>query len=232
MGTLISRLGTSIPSGVSTASAQTAGRAILPRRRNHSKDVMLKRKLAERCIRVVLVAAFGCSVASCYFPVQEYSADYFLEVVNDSSVRIRVQIALLNGRFRLPSGGLHYRSGILDPDSKERITFSINTGLGPRDSAEDNVYVRNFGEIHFYDAGADTPYRSYVYQGDGCGVDLTCWDSHDDTMFVYTRSDGVKERLFVQSPTRPFYLERDKDDSELGRLVITFAPIADSISSQ
>ena len=45
---------------------------------------------------------------------------------------------------------------------------------------------------------------------------------------IIDRPDGTTERLFVESPDRPFYLERDKEDPELGRLVITFVPGADA----
>ena len=41
---------------------------------------------------------------------------------------------------------------------------------------------------------------------------------------VYTRSDGMEERLFVESPERPFFFERDHEDGRLSRLVITFVP--------
>ena len=88
--------------------------------------------------------------------------------------------------------------------------------------------VRSFGVLRFYEADSDTYYRSYGYLFRGCGVDTSCWDSDDDTLFVYRSSDGTTERLFVESPERPFYLERDKEDSELARLVITFVPALDA----
>ena len=55
-----------------------------------------------------------------------------------------------------------------------------------------------------------------------------CWAYVDDTLFYYyDPADGVKEYLFVESPDRPFYLERDSDDPDLGRIVITFVPHPD-----
>ncbi len=38
------------------------------------------------------------------------------------------------------------------------------------------------------------------------------------------------ERLFVRSAARPFYLERDKQDGDLGRMVVTFVPGADAVA--
>ena len=59
----------------------------------------------------------------------------------------------------------------------------------------------------------------------GCGVDLAvCEEFDDDTLIFHRSSDGATENLFVESPDRPFYLERDKEDPALGRLVITFVP--------
>ena len=48
----------------------------------------------------------------------------------------------------------------------------------------------------------------------------------DDTKSFRRHPDGVEELLFVESPDRPFYLERDKEDLDLGRIVITFVPDA------
>ena len=39
--------------------------------------------------------------------------------------------------------------------------------------------------------------------------------------------DKRGESLFVESADRPFYLERDNDDSDLARIVITFVPSAE-----
>ncbi len=96
------------------------------------------------------------------------------------------------------------------------------TLLGGKDSAADNVLVRNFSLIEFYEMGADSPYIRYVYRSFSCGPDRYTVD--DDTFCVYERRDGSKDRLFVKSPHRPFYLERDQEDLDLGRVVITFVP--------
>ncbi len=79
--------------------------------------------------------------------------------------------------------------------------------------------------MYFYSSGSDVAYRGYVYLGFGCDVNLAaCEDPDDDTLVVHRSSDGTPERLFVESPDRPFYLERDEKDRDLARLVITFVP--------
>ncbi len=99
--------------------------------------------------------------------------------------------------------------------------------LGASDSPA-NELIRWFRGIRFYDGDSDTPYRSYEYPSRGCGEDPMCWAYVDDTLFYYyDPADGVKEYLFVESPDRPFYLERDSDDPDLGRIVITFVPHPD-----
>ena len=149
-----------------------------------------------------------------------------LEVINESGDRIRIRIAMRDdASFLVPSGaGTDYyyghSSGIFDLDGDERTTVAMSSGVGPRDSLVNVRYVRLFAELHFYRNGAHIPYRSYVYDTWWCGPDLA-----DDTSCVYyRRSDGAVDRLFVKSPDRPFYLERDDDDLDLARLVITFEP--------
>ena len=97
----------------------------------------------------------------------------------------------------------------------------MSSGIGPRELPEDNRYARHFSGIHFYDTGADNPYVSYEYDTWWCGPDFA-----DDTVCAFRRSDGAIEKLFVESPERPFYLERDKEDPGLARLVITYVPDA------
>ena len=49
-------------------------------------------------------------------------------------------------------------------------------------------------------------------------------ESEEDAECVYIRTDGAVDRLFLESPDRPFYLERDRANSGLGRMVITYVP--------
>ena len=150
-----------------------------------------------------------------------------LEVINESGDRIRIRIAMRDdASFLVPRGsgtdyyGYGHSSGIFDLDGDQRRTLAMSSGVGPRDSLVNVRYVRLFAELHFYRNGAHIPYRSYVYDTWWCGPDLA-----DDTSCVYyRRSDGVVDRLFVKSPNRPFYLERDDEDLDLARLVITFEP--------
>ena len=143
----------------------------------------------------------------------------FLEVINESRDRIRIQIAMRDDASFLASGYRH-SSGFLALDNDERTTLAMSPGAGPRESAVNIRYIRLFAALHFYRLGAHTPYRSYVYDTWWCGPDVT-----DDTSCVYyRRSDGAVDRLFERSPDRPFYLERDREDLNLARLVVTFEP--------
>ena len=122
----------------------------------------------------------------------------------------------------------HRRAPVFTLDRDEIYTFRMSA-FGGVDSEEDGKEVRRFCAIHFFDSQSDSPYKSYVYHLSRCGSDPDCWDSNDDTLIEYTRTDGVTETLFVESPDRPFYLERDQDDLDVGRIVITFVPDADPV---
>ena len=76
----------------------------------------------------------------------------------------------------------------------------------------------------FFREGASQPYRSFVYLTRLCDGSS---DSCSDERFYHRSSNGTWERLFVESPDRPFYLQRDKDDPDLARIVITFVPSAE-----
>ena len=188
---------------------------------------MLKRRLSGLCIGFLVTAL--CLVTSCDVPYHD-DEEFFLEIVNEAIDPVSVQIGMKNSSFQIRAEDRPYgdeRTGILVLNSKEKRVFALHTYMDPPVDAGN---VRDFREIHFYDTGTDNPYKSYVYPGYTCGSGSTCRDSGDDTLLVYLRSDGARERLFVASSDRPFYLERDKQDSDLARLVITFVPSADSLS--
>ena len=185
------------------------------------------------CLVVVTVAASGgFFLAACDRgrPHVDYAASFRLEVANVGADRVNVRIGMGVSVFavkdRGPDGPASL-SDIVALDGGERKVFRVTSPFGTRDSAEDGAVVSTFREIHFQRQHGDTPYRSYVYRLGGCHErsDGSCFDkSGDVTLIYYRREDGVKERLFVESPERPFYLERDTEDRDLGRIVITFAP--------
>ena len=163
--------------------------------------------------------AFGCA------------ADFSLEVVNNASDQIRIQIEMSDSshwsQTIISADGSSYarRSGIVNLDSNEKLRFSALSIFYGECGSPANFHLRDIGAVSFYEAGADIPYRGYVYLAFGCGVDLAvCEEFDDDTLIFHRSSDGATEDLFVESPDRPFYLERDKDDPALGRLVVTFVP--------
>lgn len=178
-----------------------------------------------RCGPLVVLNAVlvGCVVTACHVGMHsDPSSVYFLEIVNNAADRVRVTVEM---------GGHHFQDVLTDPresltkgiialESSERRTFEVGSGIGPEDSQEDSYLVRDFHGIHFLERGRSVPYRSYEYEPIGCVGGC----GGDDTLFVHVRSDGVEERLFLESPNRPFYLERDERDPDVGRLVITFVP--------
>ena len=85
-------------------------------------------------------------------------------------------------------------------------------------------YVSAFKDIAFFYQGSEDPYKSYTYPASRCG-NAAC------SSVMHRSSDGTWENLFVESPDRPFYLERDGEESDLARIVITFVPTAESGST-
>ena len=180
-------------------------------------------------------------------------ARFSLEVVNDSGERIRVQLALIHTDFLyvqdpddelgtrtassldatprhscgLPSINL---SPILALDRDETITLAMKTytscGAGLPEGNATNVFVRLLRAIHFLDV---IPVASYVYESHEC-IGFFCSQPGDDRLVLHESSDGTTEQLFLKSPDRPFYLERDGDSLKLARVVITFVPTGGRIS--
>ena len=181
-------------------------------------------------------------------------ARFSLEVVNDSGERIRMQLAMIHTDFLyvqedpndelgtgtassldatprhscgLPSINL---SPIIALDKDETITLAMKTytscGAGLPEGNATNVFVRLFRAIHFLNV---IPVASYVYESHEC-IGFYCSRPGDDTLVVHESSDGTTEQLFLESPDRPFYLERDGDNRQLARVVITFVPNADETS--
>ncbi len=168
----------------------------------------------------------GCRLAQ---PVVTYRARYYLEVVNRSTDRVLVNISVGAHDFIQIPAGTRSWSGIFALASGERRTFKMSA-VGSRDAPDDNRRVRSFSSIRFYDAESDVPYRRYGYGFAECDDGPDCSDAGDDTLYYTERRHGTKDFLFVESPDRPFYLERDKEDPDLARLVITFVPSADASS--
>lgn len=181
-----------------------------------------------------------CLVVDCdRYLHMESSTAYSLEIVNDTSELARVDVAMADGTFLdvdLEHRGPEQRrsgswSGILTLDMGERYRFRVSF-LGGPDSDEDGHLVRYFGAMHFFVADSDVPYRTYKYPFSGC-LPALCSDPDDDKAYAhFATRDGPPAFLFVESPDRPFYLERDQDDLDVGRVVITFVPVADPVDQE
>ena len=154
-------------------------------------------------------------------PVDDCYVRYALEVANDADERIRVRMRVSNTSFS-PSGAVG--SGIMVLESRAKRAFGM--AYGPieceDDMLESNTYIAYFAEIDFFAQRSDDPYRSYDYPYVRC-LDRTC-----NRIYHQSSSNGTWDNLFVESSDRPFYLERDREDSDLARIVITFAPSAES----
>ena len=179
------------------------------------------------CVGIVVAIGYvvslsGCDEAMPAPPEQEYS----LEVINAASDRVRIHIAMMGGYWLhtvIAEASRHSPAPgpkVLELDVDGRTSIRVIRPGGAKDSAEDAVHVRELRSVRFLDT-----YRGYEYLGFGCGVDLAvCEDSVDDTLVYHRSADGTLERLFVESPDRPFYLERDRENRDLARLVITYVP--------
>ena len=186
----------------------------------------MKPRVCHGVVRVAIAAgvALACLVvASCHPGLHvDHAADYLLAVANRATDRVSVQVDMGGGSTFVDIG---FSSGVFTLKSGENRAFRMHSGLGPVDSREDGGLVVWLRAIHFYEAGESVPYRSYEYRSNGCvGGGQDCWEYGDEALMEHERSDGTLEQLFVESPDRPFYLERDKDDLDLGRIVITFVP--------
>lgn len=179
---------------------------------------------------VVVVAACGVFLSGCDPPqvARCCSAEFALEVVNATSERIRLQVAMISGYFQgYPSvpGDDYKRTDIFELSGGSRTRFAMQSVMGIVDSLEDGFYVRGFGAVFFYAKQAQVPYRGYVYLGFGCGVEVTACGTPDDGALIHHRAlDGTNNNLFLEAADRPFYLEVDNDNPDLGRLVITAVP--------
>ena len=154
---------------------------------------------------------------------------YRLEVANGASEVAKVRVFVSGDWFKDIVTGLRVPfesgSGIVVLKSGERRVFEISTTSSVRDSADDNRLVRSFRRIEFFEQDSETSFRSYYYSLRGCR-DVPPGADCSDGAWVHQRADGTEERLFVESPDRPFYLERDREDPDLARIVITFVPEA------
>lgn len=180
----------------------------------------------------VLVACLDAGLGARH--TERYFVRYQLEVANNAPRDGRVRV-FSAGKFedvvtgvRVPFGS---GSGIIVLKSGERRVFQVSTLGNRKDSAEDNDYVRSFGRIEFFEQNSVAPYRSYIYPLRGCHDVPPGTGCGDDAWVHHRHPDGTEERLFVESPDRPFYLERDRGDPDLGRIVITFVPDVDAGSA-
>lgn len=156
----------------------------------------------------------------------EPAARFDLEVVNRAGASVGVQIKMMAARFCRPiGGGRRDYSGIAVLRGGERHVFELDV-YGVEDSSEDGRFVDEFEEVYFYVPGADAPYVRYALQTCArpnryLGEDIPC---------VYEPGEGRKlwEKLFVETPDRPFHLERVAGEGDRARVVITSVPAEDS----
>ncbi|MDD9985875.1 MAG: hypothetical protein OXQ31_06375 [Spirochaetaceae bacterium] len=174
---------------------------------------MTKRRSAACCIGVLVVTAHFCIVAACRIDPVDVPQRLSLEVVNEASGRVRVRIG--------------DATGILDLDVGEGRTVEVAAPAWAGPPVSEYVRYLPLPGIDFFDESAASPHRRYSYYNFDC-IDAT-GESGDDTQCVYARTDGAVDRLFVKVPDRPFYLERDTTNPELGRVVITLVPRGESL---
>ena len=186
-------------------------------------------------VLVVTAAVLAASIVTACWdgrPTVDYSTEYDLEIVNGAPESVRIFIYLSGQRFkdlatgtRIPLGS---GSGIISLRSGEIRRFEMSL-FGRKDSSIDNDLVRASSHIGFFEENAIAPYKSYDYPLRGCSDEVPPDSDCSDAEWVSQgHPGGTEERLFVESPDRPFYLERDSEDLDLGRVVITFVPDVDA----
>lgn len=191
------------------------------------------RKLLVLVYVTATAAMAGLFATACGRPmgVSEAAAKWSFEVVNEATDRVRIKVGF-RGRLNPVhgDGGPHVIYPVNEDDGDptvsrgfvldmaERITFDMAAAFFA-DSSEDSDFIRYFYRLDFLDEDSGAAFRSYVYPSAQCDgrIETHC-------VYVHEHSDGTMERLFVESPERPFYLERDTQDGDLARLVITFVP--------
>ena len=187
----------------------------------------MKSRITSRLVLVVAVAV----LAGCVEPTVDYAAFYHLEVANDAAeyALVRVQLGshtergiFYDDKFKdLATGAsIPYGSGtgILALMSGERTTLEV-TVYDLKDSAADSHLVRSFSRIEFLRRAQISLTEATTTRLADVAMFRSAWTHR-------RYRDLEDERLFVESPDRPFYLERDSEDPELGRIVITFVPSA------
>ena len=188
-----------------------------------------------------LMALIGALAASCLVtacPVEPsgvarpgFTSDnlhaprYYLQVANESDDRVIVRIWLTDTAFELHET---LESGLIVLNGGEKASFllfanSYACGSLPE---EHNKLISSFNRVEFYDEDSAAPYRNYYYRMVRCGARASTGDE-----YMHQSSTGIWENLFVESPDRPFYLERDQRNSYLARIVITFVPSAEADSA-
>ena len=205
---------------------------------------------AGRCARAaalgVTAAVLAVGLAACpeaprgvAKPMELCSVRYSFEVANDASDRVRVRITIAG--FSLPGDilALEPPSGILSLEGGEKRPLSTTWGLPECDPSPENSREHissprtsakrtpSFAEIQFYDQqDSENPYRSYSY------VSARCEDQPNCNRVIHQSTDGTWDNLFVKSPQRPFYLERDGEAPDLARIVITYVPDGGATSGE
>lgn len=203
------------------------------------RDIVTEPRSTNRVFGILFVAAvLSCySVAACHVaqPTVDYFTEYDLEIVNGTPQSVRILVHIGGQDFKDIETGVWVRSGdgsgIITLGSGERRTFRMSLFGGWKDSPEDNHLVTYFRRIGFFEENSNAPYKSYEYllssydsMPRGCSDVPPASDCSDDAWLFERRPDGTGVRLFVESPDRPFNLERDQEDPDLARIVITFVP--------
>lgn len=168
-------------------------------------------------------ATLAVGLAACARPGAVKPADcvvrYSLQVTNDAADRVRVRVRVPYTSFS-PTGTIG--SGVMALESGAKLIIEMFYGpIGCEEMVESNKYIALFSDIEFFDQRSDDPYRSYAY------LRYRCLDRNCNRVY-HLSSDETWQNLFMESPDRPFYLERDGKDPDLARIVITYVPSAKS----
>ncbi len=143
----------------------------------------------------------------------------------------------------------NYQFGSVDFSFTDIIPYGYHQSFSAYSSNElfagdENLMVRAISSIQFFDYEAYTSgneyEREYNLIGDYTYLSATIEDDRrdyltnlkaffnpyiEDSKFLYGTSwESASDNLFVPSETRPFYIERDPDQSWVAKIIITHIP--------
>ena len=174
---------------------------------------------------ILMLSLFSCNWG---IIITDWGTSCYLEVVNDTDENVFILAGFLGTGISEDDG-----SSILIPPGGKTKKYAILASLVPDLNPKNLILRTTYPWIRFYSsASKDELIIEYDYNYSECinPLAVNIWEDWKNSQipdedFLFGEAvDSITEALFVPSPSRCVYLERDKDDSELGRLIISSVP--------